>query len=365
MQRIACGLALSLTLSLVAATGAQAAATATTKGPSRVTQSAASLNGSVFSALSPVDYRFQYGPTTSFGFATPVRTAGGFVRYSVSEGIGGLSPGTTYYYRVVAADSGLLGLLASTANGSTKKFKTSGSASSGSGSGGGVSTGNSSKPSDELGGDDEQGDDNSGSGSGPGSAPGAGNDGSGTSTPTTTAPRLEQSVAVSRNSGAVAVRRPGDTGFKQLASGSVIPTGSVVDTRHGSIALTSAMPHGKRQTGRFRGGVFKVDQGRNGLVDLYLRGPVCSASSATPGRASAAVASRRPRRLYGRDHGGRFRTHGRNSQATVRGTRWMVEDRCNGTLTRVTQGAVSVRDFTKHKTVLVKAGEQYLARPRH
>ena len=222
-----------------------------------------------------------------------------------------------------------------------------------------MTTGNSSKPSDELGGDDAQGDDNSGS------APGAGNDGSGTSTPTATAPRLEQSVAVSRNSGAVAVRRPGDHGFKQLTTGSVIPTGSVVDTRHGSIALTSAMPHRKRQTGRFRGGVFKVDQARNGLVDLYLRGPVCSASSATPGRASAAVASRRPRRLYGRDHGGRFRTHGRNSQATVRGTRWMVEDRCNGTLTRVTQGAVSVRDFAKRKTVLVKAGEQYLARPRH
>ena len=71
MQRIACGLALSLTLSLAAATGAQAAATATTKDPSSVTKSAASLNGSVFSALSAVDYRFQYGPTTSSASPPP------------------------------------------------------------------------------------------------------------------------------------------------------------------------------------------------------------------------------------------------------------------------------------------------------
>ena len=42
--------------------------------------------------------------------------------------------------------------------------------------------------------------------------------------------------------------------------------------------------------------------------------------------------------LVGRDHGGRSRTHRRNSHATVRGTRWLVEDRCDGTLTRVTRG---------------------------
>jgi hypothetical protein len=39
-------------------------------------------------------------------------------------------------------------------------------------------------------------------------------------------------------------------------------------------------------------------------------------------------------------------------------------DRCDGTLTRVTSGAVSVRDFRRHRTVLVRAGHSYLAR-RH
>jgi archaeosine-15-forming tRNA-guanine transglycosylase len=70
------------------------------------------------------------------------------------------------------------------------------------------------------------------------------------------------------------------------------------------------------------------------------------------------------RRLWGRDKGGSFRTHGRHSQATVRGTRWLTVDRCDGTLTRVTDGAVSVRDQVRHRTVVVRAGHSYLAKSR-
>ncbi len=79
---------------------------------------------------------------------------------------------------------------------------------------------------------------------------------------------------------------------------------------------------------------------------------------------ATAAGRKRGRRLFGRDRGGRFRTHGRNSHATVRGTRWSVEDTCKGTVTKVTEGAVVVRDFAKKKNVLVKAGKSYLARPR-
>jgi ferric-dicitrate binding protein FerR (iron transport regulator) len=52
------------------------------------------------------------------------------------------------------------------------------------------------------------------------------------------------------------------------------------------------------------------------------------------------------------------------SSATVPGTRWLVEDRCNGTLTRVTEGRVAVRDFVRKRTVIVRAGRQYLAKRR-
>jgi hypothetical protein len=47
--------------------------------------------------------------------------------------------------------------------------------------------------------------------------------------------------------------------------------------------------------------------------------------------------------------------------ATVRGTSWYTEDRCDGTLTRVSQGSVSVRDLVNDRTVIVRAGHSYLA----
>ena len=61
---------------------------------------------------------------------------------------------------------------------------------------------------------------------------------------------------------------------------------------------------------------------------------------------------------------GKFRTDGKYSSATVRGTIWLVQDRCEGTLTKVRRGTVAVRDFKRKKTVTVKAGHTYLARRR-
>ena len=66
-------------------------------------------------------------------------------------------------------------------------------------------------------------------------------------------------------------------------------------------------------------------------------------------------------KLWGNGEG-KFRTTGRYSSATVRGTIWLTQDQCNGTLTRVRRGVVSVRDFKRKKTVNVKAGHSYLAR---
>src|SRR5262249_32114709 len=101
----------------------------------------------------------------------------------------------------------------------------------------------------------------------------------------------------------------------------------------------------------------------DGMTELVLRGapPACTTSRA---RAAATVAKRPPRVLWGYDRYGRFRTRGSNAVITVRGTMWYVADRCDGTLTRVTKGSVSVRDLHRHKTVIVRAGHRYLARKR-
>ena len=72
---------------------------------------------------------------------------------------------------------------------------------------------------------------------------------------------------------------------------------------------------------------------------------------------------KRKRRLWG-DGSGKFRTKGKHSAATVVGTKWLVEDRCRSTLTRVVRGRVSVRDFVKKKTVTVRAGKRYTTRAK-
>ena len=152
-----------------------------------------------------------------------------------------------------------------------------------------------------------------------------------------------------------------------MATDAEVPFGSEIDASHARIALTSALPSGRTQSGRFGGGRFQLRDGRRGYVDFYLRGRACPRSRrhAHVGSASAASARRRRRNhLWGHDHGGRFRTHGRHSQATVRGTRWLVADRCDGTLTLVTKGSVVVRDTVHNRRLVLHAGERYLARNR-
>jgi streptogramin lyase len=181
-------------------------------------------------------------------------------------------------------------------------------------------------------------------------------------------------VIVADPTGRVRFKRPGGHWRLLAGAGAELPVGTSIDTRRGRIALTTAARNGEKQTGTFGGGVMQVRQPRRarGRVDIHLRGGDFS-RCARPARrarrsgvsANASYIRRDPvRRLWGRDRGGRFRTFGRHSQATVRGTRWLTADTCAGTLTVVKRGAVVVRDFARHRNVLVRAGHRYLARPR-
>ena len=184
-------------------------------------------------------------------------------------------------------------------------------------------------------------------------------------------PVIGKTMNVAPVSGTITVRAPGHAAFAPLAASGSVPVGAVVDARAGTVQLTSAVAGGRTQAGTFHGAVFQVRQaaGGKGMTDLVLRGGDFGAcpkrGSRAPGRA-AAVTRRKPpvRKLWGQDKGGRFRTHGRNSVATVRGTRWVTTDTCAGTRTTVTEGAVAVRDLRRKKTVVVRAGKSYLARGR-
>jgi hypothetical protein len=133
---------------------------------------------------------------------------------------------------------------------------------------------------------------------------------------------------------------------------------------------TAVNRRGKLQSGRFTGGRFRVTQSRRsrdrGLTRLSLVGGSfrnCTARGSVLNEVAqiARRTRRRVRRLRGNARG-RYRTQGRYSAATVRGTVWTVDDRCDGTLTRVSRGRVDVRDFKRRRTVRLRAGRSYLAR---
>jgi hypothetical protein len=174
------------------------------------------------------------------------------------------------------------------------------------------------------------------------------------------APVFHKTVVVRVVSGKVRVRRPGSRAFVELSGSEGIPLGSTVDTLSGVVELTSVpKAGGTPQSARFYEGVFKVTQ-VGSVTNLALTEPLASCRGGGP---SAATTKKRKRHLWG-DGKGSFRTNGTYSSATVRGTKWLVQDSCAGTLTRVVRGSVTVRDRVKRKTVVVRAGKSYLAKRR-
>ena len=155
-----------------------------------------------------------------------------------------------------------------------------------------------------------------------------------------------------------------------------IPAGAVIDALHGTLNLVTSTGKGHTtQTGTFAGAIFKVTQDRSGLTTLTLvenafkGAPSYASCNVARGKASAAALSAKTLQLLkGKDNHGKFRTKGRYAAATTRGTAWSVADRCDGTLTKVTQSSVLVNDFVRHVSLILHAGHSYLALakpPRH
>ena len=147
---------------------------------------------------------------------------------------------------------------------------------------------------------------------------------------------------------------------------------------NGRVALTSAADTGARRPRRRTSTTAssrssspcpkkKPKKPKALITDLVLKGePPRSQCAPQKGARSAAVNKKKgPKAVLGQLWGsgkGKFRTSGKYSSATVRGTIWLVQDRCEGTLTKVSRGTVQVADFQRHTTVSVKAGHSYLAR---
>ena len=282
----------------------------------------ARLRGKVRPNSQATEYHFEYGTTEDYSAKTPTQYAGsGYDLLTVTAVVGGLAPGTKYHFRLVASND------AGTTAGPDRMFETGS----------------------------------------PATAPAANQP---APEPPKAQPDFGKSVVVEPQ-GTVRVKNE-DGEWEALSSDAELPVGATIDTRRGQVALSSRGCRGGMQTGRFGGGIFAVRQPRSacGRVDVYLRGgsfkscPRLTARRHRAGRTASASRSKRVRRLWGRDRGGRFRSHGRHSHATVRGTRWLTVDRCDGTLTKVTDGSVAVRDLVRHRTVVVRVGHSYVAKSR-
>jgi hypothetical protein len=150
-----------------------------------------------------------------------------------------------------------------------------------------------------------------------------------------------------------------------------VPFGTTVDVTAGRLTIradvgTLALFGSGRVAARFvpRRTTERVGGRTRTVIQLALAGGDFRACS----RRTAAAAGqggnpREVRALWGNGKG-RFRTRGRFATASVRGTVWRTVDRCDGTLTRVRQGVVEVRDITRGRTVRVRAGRSYLAPAR-
>jgi hypothetical protein len=173
-------------------------------------------------------------------------------------------------------------------------------------------------------------------------------------------PQQGKSVVASAVSGTVRIKGR-DGKFRTLRDDEAIPLGSTVDTTKGRVHITSAAGGGRTQAGDFYRGLFVITQTRGAkpITQLALAGKL-SCRKKKGRRATASAKRKKVRRLWG-DGKGRFRTKGRHGAATVRGTKWLTEDRCGSTKVTVKRGTVVVRDFAKHKNKIIKKGHSYVA----
>jgi TolB protein len=168
-------------------------------------------------------------------------------------------------------------------------------------------------------------------------------------------------------SGTVFVRVDGAIGREQLAPGGLeIPVGSLLNTRQGEAEIETANAIEQSASSIFvsKGrATFSQTRGPRPVTVLRLAGLPCSrdrrARNSLRTRTAAATTTglaldARKKRKYS--------VRGSNAWCGTGGTDWTTTDTCGSTIVRVRSGVVEVRDLGKRRTLLVRAGERYVAR---
>ncbi len=144
-----------------------------------------------------------------------------------------------------------------------------------------------------------------------------------------------------------------------------IPFGATVDVTSGRLVLLTSTGQLAVNGAGGVSAVFKLLRGvdkKKPVVELRL---VKGDFGVCPKRKTSSVARTTAtvvRQLWG-DGKGSFRTRGRYASATIRGTKWLTADRCDGTQVKVSRGVLGVADFPQRRQITLRAGRSYLARP--
>jgi hypothetical protein len=196
-----------------------------------------------------------------------------------------------------------------------------------------------------------------------------------TQAPPLAPPVYQQEADATPVSGEVLVRVAGTSDFVPLTSPEQVGFGTEFDVTDGRVTLTTVDSDGTVYHADFYGGTFLLaKQLANGVTVLQLtRGDFASCKLAKrtfqsvdkkPKKKKVKASKKVVRHLWGSGKG-KFRTKGRFIAATVHGTTWLTEDRCDGSRAYVQEGVIDARDLVKHKTIRLGAGQSYVARPGH
>jgi Ca2+-binding RTX toxin-like protein len=184
--------------------------------------------------------------------------------------------------------------------------------------------------------------------------------------------------ALVRPHGQFGLRLPQGTRYFTLRGSVKIPIGAAVDPMARVVRLATARNRaGAQRFVSVSDGRFSVHQrlSRRPVTRLRLAGPLPDCRGSSSRRQTATGAARALERRLRVNAGNQRRRRknrpidsdvvvlGAYSAGASTGTEWITQDRCDGTLTTVLSGTVRVRDFGRQRTVTVRRGHRYLARP--
>jgi hypothetical protein len=166
--------------------------------------------------------------------------------------------------------------------------------------------------------------------------------------------------------GVVRVRRRGSRRFVRVRVGTLIPDGSEIDTRRGTLRLTVDRGDGTTESAEISQGRAIVDQdtASRPTTTLRLSEPLACRRASGSAVVSAKKKRKRKRRLFATTDGGRFRTQGRYAAAVATGTAWLTKDTCSTTTTVVSEGTVEVTNLRTGRSAPLSAPGRRVVRRR-